>query len=146
MESPIVASMSNVSLYRCPGKPIIEELNLELRKGGKYCMTGRVAQGKSTFMYFLLKELPSYEGSASLTSSISCTEQSPFIRGGTIKDNILLGREFVESRYREVIYEACLRDDLSLMEKGDETVLQPDGDNLSGGQRARINLARALYE
>lgn len=65
---------------------------------------------------------------------------------GTVKDNILLGRAFDSDRYSKVVYATCLNDDLNLMEKADMTMLTPDGDNLSGGQKARINLARALYQ
>jgi ATP-binding cassette subfamily C (CFTR/MRP) protein 4 len=70
-------------------------------------------------MYFLLRELSSFTGSAQITQSVSCTEQTPFIVGGSIKDNVLLGRPLDPSRYTEVIRASCLEEDIKRMEKHD---------------------------
>ena len=70
----------------------------------------------------------------------------PWIFAETFRNNILLNRPFNEQRYRNVIHACCLNVDLSLFgSSGDLTVIGENGVNLSGGQKARVGLARALY-
>lgn len=69
----------------------------------------------------------------------------PFIRHGTIRDNILFGQPMWRSRYKEALRQASLLPDLELMPDGDLTEVGEHGVTLSGGQKARINLARCIY-
>lgn len=63
----------------------------------------------------------------------------------TIKDNIVFGEPYDETRYRQVIHACGLTTDLTLFEDGDQTEIGEKGITLSGGQKARITLARAVY-
>jgi ATP-binding cassette subfamily C (CFTR/MRP) protein 4 len=63
----------------------------------------------------------------------------------TIKNNILFGREFSTDLYQRVIEQSCLISDFEILDKGDETLVGERGITLSGGQKARVSLARALY-
>lgn len=63
----------------------------------------------------------------------------------TIRDNILFGKEFDERRYVETITACCLEKDLEILKSGDLTEIGERGINLSGGQQARVSLARAVY-
>lgn len=63
----------------------------------------------------------------------------------TIKNNILFGREFSADLYQRVIEQSCLISDFEILDKGDETLVGERGITLSGGQKARVSLARALY-
>lgn len=65
---------------------------------------------------------------------------------GSVRQNILFGQQFVKSRYTEVCKVCALERDISLFPHGDKTVIGERGVSLSGGQRARINLARAVYK
>ena len=69
----------------------------------------------------------------------------PWIINATIKDNILFGLPYEERRYRKVIAACSLLDDIKLFTHGDMTMIGERGINLSGGQQARIGLARAVY-
>jgi ABC-type multidrug transport system fused ATPase/permease subunit len=84
-------------------------------------------------------------GNWMIESSIAFVSQSPWIENGTVKDNILFGLPFSTQRYVNVIDACALNDDLGTLVDGDMTEIGPRGVNLSGGQRWRLSLARALY-
>ena len=63
----------------------------------------------------------------------------------TIRDNILFGQEMDEDRYNATIEASQLVNDLDMLEGGDLTEIGEKGINLSGGQKARLSIARALY-
>lgn len=71
--------------------------------------------------------------------------QMSYIRHGTIRDNIIFGQPFWQERYDEVLRQCSLWPDMTLLVDGDLTEVGENGVNLSGGQKARINLARCLY-
>ena len=68
------------------------------------------------------------------------------MRSATIRENILFGADFDTVRYEQVLQACALKEDLNSFEKGDETVVGEKGINLSGGQKARVALARACYQ
>ena len=76
---------------------------------------------------------------------MSYVQQTPWILNQTVRDNILFGQEFDHTRYNNII-EACqLLKDFEMLEAGDMTEIGEKGMNLSGGQKARISMARAVY-
>ena len=72
-------------------------------------------------------------------------EQTPFILNATIRDNILFGEELDEERYNKTIKACQLGRDLEILNGGDLTEIGEQGTNLSGGQKARVSIARAVY-
>ncbi|ODO08357.1 ATP-dependent bile acid transporter [Cryptococcus wingfieldii CBS 7118] len=80
-----------------------------------------------------------------LNDSVAYAPQQSFIRHGTIRDNILFGQPMWEERYREALRQAALSADLEMFDDGDLTEVGENGVTLSGGQKARVNLARCLY-
>ena len=71
--------------------------------------------------------------------------QSPWIENGPLRENVLFGLPFSQSRYAAVLDACALSQDIASMERGDLTEIGFNGVNLSGGQRARLTMARALY-
>jgi ATP-binding cassette, subfamily C (CFTR/MRP), member 1 len=76
---------------------------------------------------------------------ISYCAQTPWVVNDTLRGNILFGREYEAHRYDEVVSACALLDDVLALPAGDMTEIGERGINLSGGQKARVSLARALY-
>lgn len=89
--------------------------------------------------------MPYYSGTREVEGCIAYVEQEPVIFSDTLKNNITFGQEFNEPKYNRTIKMACLESDFRLLDKGDETLVGDKGVTLSGGQKARISLARAVY-
>jgi len=77
--------------------------------------------------------------------SVAYVSQESYCFNGTIRQNILFGKPFDEKLYRRILYVCALEDDIKQFTDGDQTLVGERGVTLSGGQKARINLARALY-
>ncbi|KAL0491865.1 ATP-binding cassette, subfamily C [Acrasis kona] len=85
-------------------------------------------------------------GSVELSARSMCyCPQQPWIQNATIRDNICFGKPFNKSKYLRTIKCCALERDLEILPNGDETEIGEKGTNLSGGQRHRISLARAVY-
>ena len=113
---------------------------------GDFCMImGPVGSGKSALLYSILGELHLIGGEIQHCGKIAFVPQSPWIIAGTIKENIVFGRAFDPDLYSRVLKVACLEVDLKNLENGDSTAIADNGSSLSGGQKSRISLARALY-
>ncbi len=76
---------------------------------------------------------------------VAYTSQDPWICNATLRDNILMGSEVNEDRYQKCLDASALRPDLAELSGGDQAEIGEKGVNLSGGQRARVSLARACY-
>ncbi|CAF3691574.1 unnamed protein product [Rotaria sp. Silwood1] len=127
--------------------PSLFSLNLKVSSGNLVGVTGAIGAGKSTLLAAILGEINLFSGKLQLyVDSISYAPQSAWIFADTIRANILLGKPMDEERYKNVIKACCLDIDLqNFGDVGDLLMIGDKGVNLSGGQRARISLARALY-
>ncbi|KAF9927726.1 hypothetical protein BGZ65_006637, partial [Modicella reniformis] len=134
-----------------PKKAILNSISMTLRRDELLAIVGPVGCGKSSFCMALLQEMPLVSGSFVLAKQergrvkMSYSAQSPWIFAGTIRSNILFGSPFNQEWYDRVIKACELTRDLSLFSQGDETIIGEKGVTLSGGQRARVSLARAAY-
>lgn len=72
--------------------------------------------------------------------------QKAWMQNATVKENILFGQPFDSERYEGAVHFSCLASDVEVLVNGDQTVIGEKGVNLSGGQKARVALARALYQ
>lgn len=109
-------------------------------------IVGSVASGKTSLLELIMGELPVEAcGRVSVNGRISYSPQEPWIFNGSIKENIVYDEQWDESRYQQVLDKCALLDDLKHLPAGDETMTGERGSALSGGQKARVNLARAIY-
>lgn len=128
--------------------PIIDTLNnfnLEVKPGTLCCVVGPVGSGKSSLLQLLLKELPLNSGSLEIVGSVSYASQEPWLFVSTVRNNILFDQPNIKNRYKDVVEVCALERDFQQLSHGDRTLVGERGVSLSGGQRARINLARAVY-
>ena len=127
---------------------VLHDLNLEVSRGSLIAVVGAVGSGKSTLMQAILGELyPVDESLAHISRPevIAYCSQIPHIAEGTLRDNIIFGQEPDEDRYKQALHAASLENDLKMFPAGDRVPIGSRGVALSGGQRARISMARAAY-
>jgi ABC-type multidrug transport system fused ATPase/permease subunit len=125
---------------------ILRNLTLAIKPRDLVLVVGRVGSGKSSVLMTILGELPVASGRLEINGRISYASQEAWIFSGTVRDNILFGKPFEPDRYKRVIRVCSLRRDLDILVDGDQTIVGERGVSLSGGQKARVNLARALYQ
>ena len=125
--------------------PTLNSLCLSVDQGDLVFITGRVGCGKSSLLSAILREIPLIAGITSYQGKIAWVGQQPWIFSGTVRDNVLFGEPFDPNRYQKAL-EACgLINDLQRFPDSDLTLVGERGTVLSGGQQARVELARAVY-
>lgn len=128
-----------------PPRVVLKDINLDVEKSSLCIVVGAVGAGKTSLVHALLGEMEHQAGDVELSGSVAYTAQTAFIMNDTVKNNILFGCEYDESRYNEVIYVCSLQSDLEQLPAGDGTQIGERGITLSGGQKQRLGLARACY-
>ena len=122
------------------------DLSLRVPAGQLTAIVGSIGAGKSSLLAAILGEMSTLSGSWQVHARTKAyAAQSPWIFADTLRANVLLGRPMQRRRYIETLYACCLIDDVALLPAGDVTVIGDKGVNLSGGQKARVALARAVY-
>jgi len=128
------------------GKPALTDLDLTVRPGEMVAVMGEVGSGKSTLLAAMLGELaPTEDSRLEIPLRVAFHGQVPVICEATLKENVLYWGDWDEKRYLEALHNACLLPDLEILPGGDMVPIGSRGISLSGGQRARVSLARAAY-
>ncbi|XP_068575379.1 ATP-binding cassette sub-family C member 4 [Cebidichthys violaceus] len=126
--------------------PSLQNLSLSLKDNQLLAVIGPVGAGKSSLLSTILGELPNEKGVLRVKGQLTYAAQQPWVFPGTIRSNILFGKELNRQMYERVIRACALKRDLELLPDGDLTLIGDRGATLSGGQKARVNLARAVYQ
>jgi ABC-type multidrug transport system fused ATPase/permease subunit len=120
------------------------QVDLEIPKCGLVALIGTIGAGKTLLCKAILDQVAT-EGVISTKGSLAFCDQSTWIMNGTIKENIVFTHEFDQEKLSRVLRETGLDLDLKSFSDGIDTILSHNGSSLSGGQAARVALARALY-
>ncbi|OQR93036.1 multidrug resistance-associated protein 1 [Achlya hypogyna] len=126
-------------------KPLFPRVDLTIKRGEFVVVHGAVGEGKSSLCNILLGEMDKYAGSVAVGGRVAYFAQQPWIQNMTIRENILFGHPYDRKKYNAVLEACALTKDLTLFAAGDRTEIGSKGVNVSGGQKARISLARACY-
>ena len=127
----------------------LKNINIEINHGEKVFVIGRSGAGKSSLLYSILGEMTNIdkkETKSYRNGSVMFLGQDPWTIGDTAKNNILLGSEEDKKILKEVLKMAQMETDIKSMTNGLETILGDTGHTISGGQRARLALARCFYQ
>lgn len=127
---------------------LLKDLNLSVKKGQLVGIMGKIGGGKSLLLDGLLAEITKLTGEVGINDlehGFGYVKQTPWLQRGTIRNNILFGKTYEYNKYKNVIKACALTEDLLSLPKRDLTGIGEAGSTLSGGQKTRISLARAVY-
>ena len=125
---------------------ILSDVNIRVQPGELCVIVGPVGSGKSTLCSAILNEaVLGDQSQVTLNGTVAYVAQTAWILNTTVRDNILFGLPYDETKYNHVLDACSLRHDISVLEDGDMTEIGERGINLSGGQKQRISVARAAY-
>ena len=125
--------------------PVLDNIDFSARKGELSCIVGRVGAGKSSLLQAIIGDLWKLEGEVVVRGRIAYVAQAPWVMNATVRENIVFGHRW-DPEFYDITVEACaLLDDFKNIPDGDQTEVGERGISLSGGQKARLSLARAVY-
>ncbi|ROT40654.1 ATP-binding cassette transporter abc1 [Sodiomyces alkalinus F11] len=123
----------------------LQNVSVTFVEGGLNVVAGHSGSGKTTLLLAILGEAERLGGMVTRPRDVAFAPQTTWLQNETIRENILFQAPFEKARYDRVLEACCLLLDLNQMDHWDQTVVGENGASLSGGQKARIALARALY-
>ena len=148
-------SVQNLGFSYEEGKPVLHDVDMEMRSGGCYALVGGSGSGKSTILNLLMASSKNYQGeilydgrelkgisASSLYDLVSIIQQNVFVFNSTIRDNITMFSQFPEEEIDRAVRLSGLKKLID--EKGADYLCGENGSGLSGGERQRISIARAL--
>ena len=151
-------SLRNVS-YAYKNKNVFKDISLDIKAKSKVLVTGESGSGKTSLINTLSKNLEDYKGSIkydgvelhdisydSFIKKVSYVRQEHFLFDKSIKDNIILNKDYDDEKFNRVLKDSALFDTVSNFVDKENHLLLDNGSNISGGQRQRINIARELYQ
>ena len=124
---------------------ILQDIQFSARSQSLTVITGQVGSGKSTLLSAIAGEITDISGKITFQGSFAYLPQTAWVFSGTIRENILFGQPHDEQKYTRVIEACALTEDIQRFPDYDQTVVGERGEVLSGGQKARVSLARAVY-
>ncbi|KJZ72821.1 hypothetical protein HIM_07765 [Hirsutella minnesotensis 3608] len=144
-EESVIIRDGTFSWNRHENRNALSNINFTAYKGELSCVVGRVGSGKSSFLQGILGDLYKVNGNVEVRGTVAYASQQSWILNATVKENIIFGYRYDSEFYEKTVKACALMDDFAQLPDGDETVVGERGISLSGGQKARVALARAVY-
>lgn len=144
-EESVLIKNGSFSWNRHEDKAALKDINFSARKGELSCVVGRVGAGKSSFLQSILGDLWKIQGHVEVHGTVAYVAQQSWIMNATVRENIIFGYKYDSTFYEKTVKACALVDDFAQLPDGDETTVGERGISLSGGQKARLALARAVY-
>ncbi|XP_033832984.1 ATP-binding cassette sub-family C member 4-like isoform X1 [Periophthalmus magnuspinnatus] len=147
-DAEAAVSLHDVTCYwdKSLDAPSLQNVSITAKPHQLLAVVGPVGAGKSSLLSAVLGELPHDSGVLKVKGQLTYASQQPWVFPGTIRSNILFGKDLNPQKYERVVQACALKRDLELLPDGDLTLIGDRGATLSGGQKARVNLARAVYQ
>ncbi|KAJ4370691.1 ATP-binding cassette transporter yor1 [Neocucurbitaria cava] len=123
----------------------IKGLNLTFGRNELVAIIGSVGSGKSSLLAALAGDMRRTNGEVVIGASRAFCPQYAWIQNATVRENIIFGKEFKKKWYDQVVDACALRPDLDMLPHNDATEIGERGITVSGGQKQRMNIARAIY-
>ncbi|KAF2715200.1 multidrug resistance-associated protein 1 [Pleomassaria siparia CBS 279.74] len=123
----------------------LHDINFSAHKGELACIVGRVGNGKSSLLQAILGDLWKIKGEVVLRGKTAYVSQSAWVMNASVRENIVFGHRWDPQFYDKTVKACALTDDFASLPDGDQTEVGERGISLSGGQKARLTLARAVY-
>ncbi|CAM1291421.1 ABCC5 (predicted) [Pycnogonum litorale] len=148
-DDPMIQAKSNddeddLRLNSC-GSNNLRNINLNVTQGSTVAIIGATGSGKSSLLCAILDQMTLVSGSVTVRGSCAYVSQEHWVLNATLRENILMGSDFDAARYYNVVCSCALNEDISHLPGGDSTQIGDRGMTLSGGQKSRLCLARAVY-
>ncbi|KAF7949291.1 hypothetical protein EAE96_008456 [Botrytis aclada] len=144
-EESLTIRDATFSWDRNSDRNVLQDIHFSAHKGELTCIVGRVGAGKSSFLQALLGDLWKVKGQVIVHGKTAYVAQQPWVMNASVKENILFGHRFDPTFYDKTVKACALTEDFAQLPDGDETEVGERGISLSGGQKARLTLARAVY-
>ena len=127
---------------------LLKNITIEIKKGEFIIILGPTGSGKTSLFNAILNNCHVYSSNSTpiINGELSYYSQQPWIISDTLKNNILFFKKYDQEKYLKIIKMCQLEKDLELLPYGENTEINSTSSNVSGGQKARISLARALYK
>ena len=138
-------SFSCATFVWSDNEPAIENGTFWVKKGEFVGVVGKVGSGKSALAQSILGELKRNSGCSTVNRSIVYVPQQAWVLNRTVQDNILFWEPYNEGQYSETVRVSGVEQDVALMAAGDMTEICEQGSNMSGGQKQRLSIARAIH-
>ncbi|KAI9375909.1 P-loop containing nucleoside triphosphate hydrolase protein [Aspergillus egyptiacus] len=129
-----------------PAEPFkLQDLDLDVRRDELIAVIGSVGSGKSSLLSALAGDMRMTDGTVRMSTSRAFCPQYAWVQNTSLRNNILFGRDYDEVWYDQVIEACALKPDIDTLPNGDATEIGERGITISGGQKQRLNIARAIY-
>ncbi|KAL4768688.1 putative ABC transporter [Aspergillus nidulans var. acristatus] len=146
LQDGLIVLQNHTASWEKGSEPVLTDINVTITRGSFVIVIGPIGSGKSTLLHSILGEVPHTTGIGTIQKvDTAFCAQTPWLTNTNVRDNILGASHFDPAWYNAVVKACALHRDFAQLPHGDRSMIGSKGILLSGGQKGRLALARALY-